>query len=562
MTNDEIPNAERSSNDEFRMDASGGFCRFIRHSAFGFHSSLGISSFVIFVCLAVMTSGGSLEAPPGLFKDLDETTVGDAVLLDGRQLFVDGHLIESMDGLTRKLNQPEKHASNPLVVVDKPWEERFGFSSVMYDREEGFYKMWYGAWSSEYKKHVICYATSPDGVEWRKHLTTPWGAEEHTNIVFGGTPEFNCAGVFKDPVARDPMRRYKMLYSEYPDGTAATASSGAAFSPDGIHWTACEENPLIPFSDSHLCPFWDPRRGRYVAYLRYGPPNTRAISMVESEDFVHWSPKVTLFAQGATPLDAPRNTKLYQMEVFPYEKYYFGLISTYHGETIQPIPPEREAWADKSDVQLTYSRNGRTWRRVGGHGAFRPEEFEEERDWEAETEAAVFIPWGSRAEEEWDWGSIYPLQAPVVIGDEIRFYYVGMTGRHWASYHGDDEKVSGIGLATLRLDGFVSVEGTGTLTTRPLVFLGDGLDVNADADGGSIRVEALDPGGEVVAGFSKEECEPISADSVRHVLKWKGSEDCHQIQGKPIQLRFHLQDARLFSFTPRILKNHYVPSYD
>ncbi len=504
---------------------------------------------------------GSLEAPPGLFKDLNDVTLGDAQLIRGPQLFVDEHLIDRLDGVTRVMNQPTKHPGNPLIVSDKPWEGNFGFSSVMYDEEEGFYKMWYAAWAADYKKQFICYATSPDGIDWRKHLTTSWNAEEHTNIVFGGTPEFNCVGVFKDPAARDPERQYKMLYSEYYDGTAKSASTGAAFSPDGIHWTVCEENPLIPFSDSHCCPFWDPLRGRYVAYLRYGPPNTRSVAMTESEDFVHWSPKVTLFAQGALLIDRPRDTKLYQMEAFPYGHVYFGLISTYHGETIQPIPPEREGWADKLDVQLTFSRNGRTWRRVGRSGAFNPADFEQDRDWLAESEAATFIPWGG-AKQDWDWGSIYPLQAPVVTEDTIRFYYVGATGRHWASYHGDDAKTSGIGLATLRRDGFVSVEGTGTLTTRPLVFLGDAIEVNADANGGSMRVAALDTDGNVIEGFSHDACTPITSDGVRHMLAWNDNENCHLIQGRPIRLRFHFEEARLFSFTPRILRNHYVPSYD
>ena len=474
---------------------------------------------------------------------------------------MDEHLIENLEGVTRALNQPVKHAKNPLITLDKPWEGHLSFSSVMYDREEGFYKMWYSTFSSDYKKQVLCYTTSPDGIAWRKHLTTSWNAEEHSNIVFGGTHEFNCAGVFKDPVARDPERRYKMLYSDYPDGTSATASSSAAFSPDGIHWTPCAENPLIPFSDSHLCPFWDARRGRYVAYLRYGPPNTRWISLIESEDFVHWSPKVTLFPKERVSLDIPRTTKLYQMEVLPYENYYFGMISTYYGETIKPIPPEKEAWADKLDVQLTFSRNGRTWRRVGGRGAYRPEEFDEERDWEAESEAATFIPWG-RAKRDWDWGAIYPLQAPIVVGDEIRIYYIGKTGRHWGGYHGDGESTGGIGLATLRLDGFVSVEGSGTLTTKPLVFIGDGLEVNADATGGSLRVEVLDPEGNVIEGFSKDDCEPLTANVIRHLLKWTGKDDCHLIQAQPIRLRFHLKNAKLFSFTPRILNNHYVQSYE
>jgi hypothetical protein len=506
---------------------------------------------------------GALQAPPGMFKDLNDDILGDAIIVRSKQLFVDDHIIESISGAEKNLNQPVKHPRNPLIVVDKPWEKNLGFSSVLYDAEEGFFKMWYAAWPAKEGEHQgLGYATSPDGIAWRKPLTTEWNSKEHNNIVFGQTPEFNCAGVFKDPHETDGERRYKMLFSDYPDGTAQTASTSAAYSPDGIEWTRYPQNPLIPFSDSHCCPFWDPRRNRYVAYLRYGPPNTRSISMTESEDFIHWSPKITLFRQLTNKLDEPRSTILYQMEVMPYASYYFGFITTYHGETISEIPKEQEAWKDKSDIQLTFSRDGRIWHRVIKQGVVPAAYYKADRDWMAESQQATFIPWGEHG-KDWDWGSMYPHQRPMIVGDQIYIYYSGITGRHWASYHGDT-RTSGIGLATLRLDGFVSVdaEGEGTLTTRRLVFIGDTLEVNANAAGGSIHVEALDEKGQVIEGFSRNDCQVINTDSVRHVVKWKGSEDCHLIQARPIKLRFHMAKAKLYSFTPRIRHNHYIQSYD
>ncbi len=508
-------------------------------------------------------SGATLKAPEGLFKDLNDEIVGDAIIINGKQLFIDDYIIAEIKGAEKTLNQPIKHPKNPLIVPDKPWEKHLGFSSVIYDKEEGFFKMWYGAWTKEYRSQGLCYATSPDGITWRKPITTPWRAKEHHNIVFGNTPEFNCAGVFKDPHEKDDERRYKMLYSDYPDGTAKTASTSAAYSPDGIEWTPYPQNPLIPFSDSHNIAFWDAQRGRYVAYLRYGPPNTRSISMIESEDFVHWSPKITIFHQGKNKLDGPRNTKLYQMEVMPYEGMYFGFISTYHGETISEIPKEKEAWMDKTDVQLTFSRNGRTWLRVGKQGAMTAGHYKIDRDWMKESEQATFIPWG-RHGKDWDWGSIYPLQGPLVVGDQIRIYYTGRTNRHWASYHGDTDTRTGIGLATLRLDGFVSIDAgeEGTMTTKTLIFIGDALEVNANAAGGAIAVEAIDPDGKVIEGFSKDDCQTITTDSVRHIIKWKGSDNCQLIQARPIKLRFYLKKAKLYSFTPRIKHKHYIQSYD
>ncbi|MEX0679424.1 MAG: hypothetical protein WD063_20275 [Pirellulales bacterium] len=119
-------------------------------------------------------------------------------------------------------------------------------------------------------------------------------------------------------------------------------------------------------------------------------------------------------------------------------------------------------------------------------------------------------------------------------------------------------------MATLRLDGFVSVDalGEGTLTTRPIVFLGDTLVVNANAEGGAVVVDALDLEGRPIEGFTAADCTPITTDSVRHVIAWKGNPDCHVLQARPIKLRFHLQAAKLFAFEPQIRHNHYLQSYD
>jgi hypothetical protein len=98
--------------------------------------------------------------------------------------------------------------------------------------------------------------------------------------------------------------------------------------------------------------------------------------------------------------------------------------------------------------------------------------------------------------------------------------------------------------------------------TKPFVFLGDTLEINANALGGSLVAEALDADGKPIDGFSAVDFMPISTDSVRHVATWKGQPDSHLLQGRPIRLRFQLKNAKLYSFEPRILRNHYLQSYD
>lgn len=130
----------------------------------------------------------------------------------------------------------------------------------------------------------------------------------------------------------------------------------------------------------------------------------------------------------------------------------------------------------------------------------------------------------------------------MVFGDEIQFYYGGRAYRTGGNYHGDTDTRSGVGLATLRLDGFVAInaENQDTMTTKSFVFIGDTLEVNANAAGGSIRAEALDPEGNVIKGFVKNRT-AITTDSVRHVLKWKNNIDCYLIQARPIKLQLYLK---------------------
>ena len=112
-----------------------------------------------------------------------------------------------------------------------------------------------------------------------------------------------------------------------------------------------------------------------------------------------------------------------------------------------------------------------------------------------------------------------------------------------------------INLAKLRLDGWVSVDAgdePGTLTTKPLKLTGDKLVINADAEDGGVGVEILGRTGQrPVPGFSLADCDRFSGDSVRHTVAWQGSSDLSRLQDRPVRLRFHLQNAKLYSFVFR-----------
>ena len=110
---------------------------------------------------------------------------------------------------------------------------------------------------------------------------------------------------------------------------------------------------------------------------------------------------------------------------------------------------------------------------------------------------------------------------------------------------------NGIGLAKLRLDGFVSLQagtGEGSLTTRPFTFEGERLTINAAAPRGRVQVEILGSDGLPLKGYGKAECLMERFDETRQVVRWNGEESLGHLQGQAIQLRFTLQQARLYSF--------------
>jgi hypothetical protein len=106
-----------------------------------------------------------------------------------------------------------------------------------------------------------------------------------------------------------------------------------------------------------------------------------------------------------------------------------------------------------------------------------------------------------------------------------------------------------IGLATLRLDGFVSLDAgatSGTLLTRPLELDGGTLTVNARV-GGELRVEAL-ADGRPLPGYGAAECLPVRGDGLRQPVRWTGHPNVDGLRGRTVQLRFTLRDGSLYGF--------------
>jgi len=72
--------------------------------------------------------------------------------------------------------------------------------------------------------------------------------------------------------------------------------------------------------------------------------------------------------------------------------------------------------------------------------------------------------------------------------------------------------------------------------------------LNAAARGGSVRVEVLDEKGQVIPGFSAQDCLPLTGDGVDQPVRWKSQPTLQPVIGKPVRLRFLLENATIYAF--------------
>ena len=105
---------------------------------------------------------------------------------------------------------------------------------------------------------------------------------------------------------------------------------------------------------------------------------------------------------------------------------------------------------------------------------------------------------------------------------------------------------------TYRVDGFVSVRASGEggeVVTKPLTFSGNKLAINfATSAQGSVRIEIQEVEGRPINGFTLAACDELRGDAIEQVVAWESDADLGAMAGKPVRLRFALNNADLFSF--------------
>lgn len=78
--------------------------------------------------------------------------------------------------------------------------------------------------------------------------------------------------------------------------------------------------------------------------------------------------------------------------------------------------------------------------------------------------------------------------------------------------------------------------------------MGDTLCVNADASSGNIEIEILGDNENVIGDYSATNCHTIESDEIRHAVHWDGNTSLDNLGNRDVQLRFSMENAKLYSF--------------
>ena len=476
------------------------------------------------LALATFALGVSSVASVAAAEPVDAVEIGSR-----RELFVDDLLIGKLDGTRLKMHQPQRLKRVPsrpfghYATVLKDGERLRLYSRG--DKVPGAH--WRNGWGKYHEGEVTLYAESNDGgINWSEpdlgihsvpqmpkgnvvvdmsddtflvtHNFTPFidtrpgvPADQRYKALGGGRYPAEDWGGWKTPDER------RLLREKYgPGGLKAFASA------DGLHWRLLRKEPVIAEDkgsfDSQNGVFWSDAEQQYVCYFRWFDKGRRAIRRSTSKDFLNWSEPVDM--QANEP-----GEHLYTSCTHPYFRaphIYVALPTRFQARAGAITDIVFMATRPGSDVYHRHFKEAFIRPGLGDRG------------------------WGNRA-------NYITLNVVQTSSTEMSMFMYG--GAHYV----------------MRLDGFISVNAgyeEGQFVTRPLVFSGSKLEINySTAGAGGIRAELIGADGAPISGFTLDECDAIKGDAIAGVVTWKENADVSQLAGKPVQIRFVMNEADLYS---------------
>ncbi|MFT5471460.1 MAG: hypothetical protein ACI8UO_006594 [Verrucomicrobiales bacterium] len=451
-----------------------------------------------------------------------------------RELFLDDLLIGELKGVELKLHEPK------LLPKVSPPRPSGHYATMMKDGDTfRFYYRgdkvpgmhWRNGWGDYHANEVTLYAKSKDGITWTEPDLGVYEIDSMPkgNVVLDvtddtflvthnfspfvdarpGVPDnerYKALGGGRYPAEnwgawKTPDERAKLREKYGPGGLKAFASA------DGVHWRLLKKEPVLNEEignyDSQNVAFWSEAEQQYLCYYRWSGNGPRAIRRSTSKDFLEWTEPVDMEANQP-------GEHLYTSGTHPY----------FRAPHIYIALPTRFQTNRGSITDIVFMST-----RPGSHHYDRP------------FKNAFIRPgvgsdgWGNRSNYI-AWGVV-----PTSPTEMSMFMYGG-------------------GHYVLRTDGFISVNAgfeEGEFLTKPFKFSGAELEINySTSAAGMMRIEIQNPEtGEAYPGFSLDDCRKIWGDEIARIVKWgegaEGSTDVSALAGKPVKLRFVMNEADVFS---------------
>lgn len=413
-----------------------------------------------------------------------------------RELFVDRFLIDRLDNASLKLHEPRlaPAMTEPADNMEYGTVIKDGDRFRLYTRDGR------GAKFDGDTPEVTRYCESRDGIHWTKPklgIVEIDGSTDN-NVILHEAPFCHNFSPFLDQRPEVmPEQRFKALAGTVKSGLVAFVSA------DGIHWKKLRPEPVITYTkeyafDSQNVAFWSQVEGCYVCYFRHFlDKKLRSVCRTTSTDFVTWSEPVPLKPNFP-------GEHLYTTLTHPYFRaphIYIATPTRFH--------PER---GESTDILFMTARGNAPYDRSFREVFIRPG-LDPER-------------WGNRS-------NYAALNVVPTSPTEMSIYTTPF--RRF----------------TLRTDGFASVHvgaDVGELVTQPLRFAGKELVINySTSAGGSVRVEIQDESGQPLTDFTLADSRNLVGDTIEQQVGWKNGSDVSSLAGKPVRLRFVMQEADLFA---------------
>jgi hypothetical protein len=411
----------------------------------------------------------------------------------GRQLFVDDFLI-SESTLTKTQHQPIYYSGNPLPTVGLPFSD-----GVWYDPYQKTFRIW------DHHNGGNNVATSADGITWTNYH----------QVLSGNT---NSTTLWIDQATTNPAQRY-VYQVDNSDGTNFLCYF--YFSSDGKAFTLgrTETNKIGDRSTI----FYNPFRKKWVLSQR-APDTLRyrayeELNNIASDPIAGYNSDPKWCACDNLDPPGPDGTQpqLYNLDAVGYESLMLGMYTVLRGHDYSRTAGGNGG--EMNDVCIAWSRDGWYWERPNRQPIC----------------PIVNTP------GTWNYCNVQSCGGCLLIVNDQLYIYA--SGRGIAGNYA--------GLSKIRRDGFTSVDGgvsEGSLTTRTVKFSGKNMFVNVNDPAGALRVEVLDESGNVIAPFSRANCNPVSVDKTRQRVTWTGASDLSAVANRNVHFKFYLANGALYAF--------------